>query len=179
MKAFTPVQSLNGNYLLDRIPINDNRIVNNFKKLIAVFPGSQYVKEFQNKFFLHFCSYDTVFCPHFCLPTKNLETEFVCMCEDDHKVEESHFGGGRTLCVKVDSGGTNATDLNPVLESSTDSIRIARNGDTGKKERGVWFELTLSLSLLLLCGLVGFGVWYWKKSRPAPINVVPYTRNLE
>lgn len=180
LKVLTPAQNIVENDLLAGIPINDDRINNNVKKLIAVFPGSPYVKEFKNRFHYHYCNFAYWYCEHFCIQAKNSQLEGMCWCElgfQPHK-----YGGSQTTCVKENSNDTDAfqtTQLNSALELSLDSSSIADIKDAGKKECGVWFVVTFLMIILILAFLVGFGFWFWKKRGQTPLITVPYVRHLD
>lgn len=179
LKVLTPAQNIVGNDLLTRIPINDDRINNNLKKLIAVFPGSPYVKEFKKSFHYHYCNFGYLYCEHFCIQAKNHQLEGMCWCELGHKVQH---GGYQTKCVKDNSDETDAfqtIQLNAALESSLDSLRIAGIKDASKKESDAWFVVNLLMIILSLAFLVGFGFWFWKKRGQTPLIVVPYVRHLD
>lgn len=171
---------LDGNYLLDRIPINDDQISHNFRKLIAVFPGSQYLQDFKNNFDYHLCSLGTNFCPHFCLPSKNHPTEGECLCEIGHEVKKMGNYSRATTCVKADLSGLVSYNYSSTT-ISTVHIQIANNNVTAERESGAWVGATVVLSLivLFLSALVGYVFWYWRKTRSTPLIIIPFTKFRE
>ncbi len=112
MKVFTPGEILNGKYLVERVTINNDNIVNTTSKLIAVFPGSDYIAEFLKSYELHPCSEMMNKCAHICIPFA-LDTGGGCYCEYGYETVFDRV----TKCVKSNSSETSIDSPKKILEA--------------------------------------------------------------